>query len=92
MLFKYFIKLGLNTLIDLLGKSVAETSKAKAIINIVLFIIKRLLDILTDDDKDNTTQVEMLLLNELPEHLTALGYSYSKLQEDLLIQSSNTNV
>lgn len=92
MLFKYFIKLGLNTLIDLLNKSITNTSKAKPILDIVLFFIKRLLDVLTDDDRDNTTQVEMLLLNEFPEHLKALGISYTKLEEDILIQSSNTNV
>lgn len=92
MLFKYFIKLGLNTLIDLLSKSLAQTSKAKAPIDILLFMLKRLLDILTDDDKDNTYQIEMLLIDEFPEHLRALGISYSKLEEDILLQSSNTNV
>jgi hypothetical protein len=92
MLFKYFIKLGLNTLIDLLAKSLSNTSAAKPIIDIVLFIIKRLLDILTDDDRDNTSQIEMLFLSEFPEHLRALGISYTKLEEDILIQSSNTNV
>jgi hypothetical protein len=84
-MFKYFIKLGLNTLIDLLGKSLLDSSKAKPIVDIVLFIIKRLLDILTDDERDNTSQIEMLFLNEFPEHLQALGYSYNKLKEDALM-------
>jgi hypothetical protein len=89
MLFKYFIKLGLNTLIDLLAKSISNSSTAKPIIDTLLFVIKRLLDILTDDDKDNTIQVEILLVNEFPEHLRALGYSYNKLKEEINIQSSD---
>lgn len=90
MLYKYFIKIGINTLLDLLTVSVNQSSKAKSIIEILVFVLKRLLDVMTDDNKDNTSQIELILLQELPEHVQALNTSLEQLKEQIVIDASNS--
>ena len=82
MLLKYFIRIGLNSLVKLLEKSLSDDSKAKPITNILLFLVKRLTEVLTDDDLDNTVQIEQLMLIEFPEHIKALNESYANLKEN----------
>jgi hypothetical protein len=76
---KLLIKWGLDALQTLLSVSI-KNSIVLTIVQIFIGFIIKIIEKLTDDDKDNTKQIEDLIKEELEQVITALTQSLNNIK------------